>query len=147
MIRAAGIRSRIFAVIGGGIVAALIAVTTATATLADDAHAAGAAPSPITDADIAAAGLGVLAFGLRNLGVEPITEPCPVLTQDQLGWYLAQQGFTPNFTGFSVDAYYDNDVGDGVSATTIGPSTTPALPQLPALPTPSVPSPTKTTAA
>jgi hypothetical protein len=103
---------RCLAVIGGALTA-VIAVSAVTATLADDASAAGASPSPITDADIAQAGIGVMAFGLRNLGVEPITEACPVLTQDQLGSYFTQHGYTPNFTRFSVDAYYEDDIGAG----------------------------------
>ena len=63
-----------------------------TATPASSVDAAGAVPSPITDSDVAQAGIGVMAFGLRNLAVDPITEPCPVLRQDQIGWYFAQQG-------------------------------------------------------
>lgn len=104
---------RLASLLGGGALAVVIALSAVTATLADDASAAGAAPSPLTDADISQAGIGVMAFGLRNLGVGPITEPCPVLSQDQVASYFAQQGFTPNFTGFSVDAYYEDDIGAG----------------------------------
>ena len=114
MSHTAGIRlPRLAAVIGGGMVAALVAVATATATPTGGARAAGAVPSPITDDQIAEAGLGVMAFNLRNITVDPVTEPCPVLAQDQLGWYLAQQGYAPNFTQYLVDIYYEDDVGEG----------------------------------
>ena len=104
---------RLTSMIGVGMLAALAVTGTGTATPGSSVHAAGAVPSPISDLDVTQAGIGVLAFGLRNLEVDPITEPCPVLRQDQVGWYFAQQGFTANFAEFGVDVYYEDEVGEG----------------------------------
>lgn len=106
-------RRRLVSVIGAGLLTALAVTATTAATLTSPVDAAGAVPSSITDSDIAQAGMGVMAFGLRNIAVDPITEPCPMLSQDRIAWHFAQQAYTPNFTGFAVDVYYDDEVGEG----------------------------------
>ena len=103
-------RLRLAAALGGVTLAALAVVTTATV---GSVGAAGAAPPQISDDQITQAGIGVMAFNLRNLTVDPITEPCPILAQDEIGWFFAQQGYTANFAGFHVDTYYSDNVGEG----------------------------------
>lgn len=73
----------------------------------------------VDDAQIATAKSNLLLFMLDNLP-EPgsngvLAAPCPFMRSDQLGYFVGQQGLTPNLASFKgVTAYRDTDIGTGV---------------------------------
>lgn len=95
--------------------AAAVAVPAATAAQPPPPTQPGApaaAPS-LGDAAIDAAIDGLNAYLSRNVRVDEITEPCPILTVDELGWYLGQHGLAANTAnhsiGFSLVEEYGNN--------------------------------------
>ena len=65
-----------------------------------------------------------MAFNLRNLAVDPITEPCPSSPRNESAGYFAQQGYTANFTGFAVDTYYATTSARATQGSTASPTST-----------------------
>ncbi len=95
------------------LVLATMAGAFALAGAATTASAAGAVEPAVTDADVSLASLNVLTFALTNATADPITAPCPLISSDELGRFMGQQGFTPNLSTFAVDVYYEDEVGEG----------------------------------
>ncbi len=92
----------------GAVVAATVVLPTAPAR-------AAAAPPAVDDATIQLAIDGFYSYLFRNAEVDPIVEPCPILTPEQLGWYTQQWGVTPSTQGYVIDAGLNADLGDNVS--------------------------------
>jgi hypothetical protein len=104
-------------------VGAIVAVATIAAVAAPVGIAAEPPPptqptvptaSPsLGDEAIDAAIDGLNAYLSRNVRVDEITEPCPILTVEELGWYLSQHGLTANLAnhsiGFSLVEEYGNN--------------------------------------
>lgn len=82
-------------------------------------------PAPaITDTDVTSAKLGLTVWMVGNLGnddspASPLT--CPILRQDQVGFYMGNAGLAPSSTGYLVDIYYDDELGGGTPGVSCGP--------------------------
>ena len=44
---------------------------------------------------------------------DAITDPCPLLRPDQVGWFMAQEGLTTTNTGYSTSIFNEAEVTDG----------------------------------
>lgn len=77
--------------------------------------AAATPPPTVDDATIELAIDGFYSYLTRNAQIDPIVEPCPMLTPEQLGWYTQQWGVIPSTQGYVIDAGLNSDLGDNVS--------------------------------
>lgn len=80
------------------------------------------APSVVDEATVERAQTGISVFVIDNvMDIETgITAPCPMMTVDQFGWFMGQQGLSPNLTGWAVDLFYYDDVGEGAPGLSCG---------------------------
>ena len=96
------------------------------ATAAGAASASTDAPDVVhphlDDANVDEAAVGITLFVLDNSANAggTITAPCPLMTTDQYGYFMGQQGLTPNLAGWFVDVVYYTDVGMGAPGVNCG---------------------------
>jgi len=114
-------------VTGAGIVlsAAASFAGLATGTVSAGPITLARPPAPaITETDVTSAKLGLTVWMVGNLGnddnpASPLT--CPILRQDQVGFYMGNAGLAPSSTGYLVDIYYDDELGGGTPGVSCGP--------------------------
>jgi hypothetical protein len=76
----------------------------------------------IEDADVSLASIGLSLFILEHLS-EPsdLTDPCPLLLPDQVGYFMGQQGLAPTQNGYSVSLFREEDtVAEGATGVQCG---------------------------
>ena len=71
-------------------------------------------PSVIDEGMIERASSGVWGF-IINAPLEEdgatVTAPCPLVTPDEFGWFMGQQGLSPNLNGWRVSVFFEWNVG------------------------------------
>lgn len=99
----------------GPVLAVASAVGLAVVGAHDPLAAAPVTPLPrVSDTEVADASFGVTLFVLDHLDdVGPIADPCPLLTPEQLGFFMGQQGFAPSSTGYEVSLFREAEVTTG----------------------------------
>jgi hypothetical protein len=81
-----------------------------------DAFDASASPRPsvIDEALIERAASGIWRF-LLNAPMEEasatVTAPCPLMTTDEFGWFMGEQGLSPNLDGWAVKVFFEWGAG------------------------------------
>ncbi len=86
------------------------------------ASASTRTPRVVDETSIERAKTGISLFVIDNaLTAETgIAAPCPMMTIDEFGWFMGQQGLSPNLAGWAVDLSFYDDVGDGAPAISCG---------------------------
>jgi hypothetical protein len=89
-------------------------------------------PAVIDDAIISQASKGVWGF-IMNAPLEAdgatVSAPCPLMTTDEFGWFMGQQGLSPNLNGWKVSVFFDRNTG-GAPGITCGVDTEAHLAQV-----------------
>jgi hypothetical protein len=71
-------------------------------------------PSVIDEAIIERASSGVWGF-IVNAPLEAddatVAAPCPLMTTDEFGWFMGQQGLSPNLNGWAVSVFFEWNAG------------------------------------
>jgi len=94
------------------------------ATMLTGGTASSASPAThpaITDSDVSLASIGLSLFVLEHVAApEAITDPCPLLRPDQVGFFMSQQGFAPTQSGYSVSLFREDDATTGTTGVQCG---------------------------
>ena len=104
-----------FLAVGIGFLGVVVAVTPTSL-------AGAGRPEAIDETAVARALTGVSLFLSNNAGsIETgITASCPLMTQDQFGWFMGQQGLAPRLDGWSVGLFMYDGVGSGAPGLSCG---------------------------
>jgi len=101
----------------------LVAATAAGTTFAEQPSVPDRSPRPeLDDANVSRAITGISLFVIDNsadLGAG-INAACPLMSTDQYGFFMGEQGLMPNLAGWLVDLIYYTDVGEGAPGVTCG---------------------------
>ena len=72
-------------------------------------------PAVVDEAIIERASSGVWGFIVNVPQVEEgsatVTAPCPLMTTDEYGWFMGQQGLSPNLNGWAVNVFFEWNIG------------------------------------
>lgn len=101
----------------------LVAATAAGTTSAGQPSVPDRSPGPeLDDANVLRAITGISLFVIDNSAdlAAGIDAPCPLMSTDQYGFFMGEQGLTPNLAGWLVDLIYYTDVGEGAPGVTCG---------------------------
>lgn len=114
------IRHRLLAV--GLVVCTLVGATAAGTTAGASADVPDVLRPELDDANVDQAIVGISLFVIDNSASldSGITAPCPLMTTDQYGYFMGQQGLTANLAGWFVDLVYYTDIGSGAPGVTCG---------------------------
>lgn len=101
----------------------LVAATAAGTTSAERPSVPDRSPRPaLDDANVSRAITGISLFVIDNSADldAGINAACPLMSTDQYGFFMGEQGLMPNLAGWLVDLIYYTDVGEGAPGVTCG---------------------------